>query len=106
MLQDLAPLSDLARIMAGLGVVTVLLAVLKRNAERRRWRRFKSHVRGWLTLLDSSGLHPKELTDDDWRVECERLLEDAGFTPSESDTLIGLAVSTSKGLAAERYFAG
>jgi len=65
--------------IAGLGLVavfgTVLLAVLRRNAQLRQWRNFKDDLVNWADkLLSAHGRHPKELTDEEWKSECESIL--------------------------------
>ncbi len=85
-LENLTPMVDLAQILAGFGLVTVFLAILKRNAERRCWRDFKARVDDWVDRLRESGnRHPRELGDDEWNAECERMLTDAKFSPLEID---------------------
>lgn len=40
--------------------------------------------------------HPKELTDDEWKSECESMLYDAQFTPSEITQILDLAIIVAK----------
>jgi hypothetical protein len=87
--------------IAGLGLVTVfgavLLAVLNRNAQLRQWRNFKSDLESWAdALIAVQGRHPNELSDDDWRAECETMLYDAQFTPTEISQIIDLAIIVAK----------
>jgi len=103
--QDLTLLAELARILAGLGLVTVVLAYLKRVAERRRWRGFKSRVRRWLDgLADDESRHPKDLLDDEWKADCEALLDASGFSPLEAAAVLDTAVLAAKKLASDRFF--
>jgi len=88
-LENLTPMVDLARILAGLGLITVLLAILKRNAERRCWRSFKVRVDDWIgRLRESENRHPRELDDNEWRAECERMLTDSKFSPLEINQIL------------------
>ncbi len=87
--------------VAGLGLAAVfgaiLLAVLKRNAQLRLWRIFKDDLEGWaIALLSSHNRHPKELSDEDWRAECETMLYDAQFTPTEITQIMDLAIIVAK----------
>ena len=96
--EGLMPLVELA---SSVGLITVLgallLAVLKRNAESRRWRNFKQDLEGWArALVDYGDRHPKELRDEDWRAECEVMLYDSGFTPSEISEILDLAIIVAK----------
>lgn len=50
-LSNLAAFANLAQILTGFGLVTVLLAILKRNAERRCWRNFKAYAHDWIDRL-------------------------------------------------------
>lgn len=103
LLESLTPLSALARILAGLGLVAALVAYLRRVAERRRWRRFKQRVQLWIDQLDpDDDKHPKQLDDHDWRVACEQLLFDCNYSPSEIDELMDLAVLIAKSTAVDR----
>ena len=100
-LESLKSLGDVARILAGFGVVTVLLAYLKHTLERRCWRSFKADVRKWVDRLVESGMrHPKELSEDEWKAECERRLSDAGFSPLQVKQLLDVSVVAAKGIAA------
>jgi hypothetical protein len=104
-LENLTPMVDLARILAGFGLITVLLAILKRNAERRCWRNFKMRVDDWVDRLRESGNHhPRELDDDEWKAECERMLTDAKFSPLEINQVLDTAVIVAKGIAADKFF--
>jgi hypothetical protein len=40
-------LKSLAQVLAGFGLVTVLLAYAKHAAERRRWKNYKLFVKSW-----------------------------------------------------------
>ncbi len=87
--------------VAGIGLAavfgTVLLAVLKRNAQLRQWRNFKDDLEDWADkLLSTHNRHPKELTNDEWKSECESMLYDAQFTPSEITQIMDLAIIVAK----------
>ena len=87
--------------MAGLGLTAVfaaiLLAVLKRNAQLRRWQNFKDDLEGWAVgLLSTDDRHPKELDEEEWRAECESMLHDARFTPTEISQIMDLAIIAAK----------
>ena len=87
--------------VAGLGLAAVfgivLLAVLRRNAQLRQWRRFKDDLRDWASgLISIQGRHPKELSDEDWRAECETMLYDAQYTPAEISEILDLAIIVAK----------
>ncbi|MCG8587002.1 MAG: hypothetical protein MI757_20035 [Pirellulales bacterium] len=98
-------MADVARILAGLGLVTILLATLKRNAERRCWRRFKQGAEDWLDrLAEMERRHPRQLEEDEWKAECERILNDAKFSPLEINQVLELSVVVAKGIAAEKFF--
>ena len=104
-LESLKSLGDVARILAGFGVVTVLLAYLKHTLERRRWRNFKENVDDWVNLLVESGIrHPNELSEDEWKAECERMLTDAGFSPLQVKQLLDVGVVVAKGIATDKIF--
>ena len=96
---------DLARILAGFGVVTVLLAILKRNEERRSWRRFKFQVHDWIDRLrETENRHPRDLDDNQWKAECERMLTDSRFSPLEINQLLETSIVVAKGIAADKFF--
>jgi hypothetical protein len=87
--------------VAGLGLAAVfgavLLAVLRRNGELRKWRRFKDDLEDWAEkLLSAHYRHPKELSDEDWKSECEAMLHDAQFTPTEITQIMDLAIIVAK----------
>jgi len=87
--------------VAGLGLAAVfgavLLAVLKRNAQLRQWRNFKDDLEEWAAaLLSAHNRHPKELSDEDWRAECETMLYDAQFTPIDITQVMDLAIIVAK----------
>ena len=87
--------------IAGIGLAaifgTILLAVLNRNSQLRRWRNFKDDLEDWADkLLSTHDRHPKELTDQEWRSECESMLYDAQFTPSEITEIMDLAIIVAK----------
>ena len=95
----------MVRVLAGLGLVTVLLAYLKRFAERRCWRNFKVSVHERIDrLIELENRHPKELSEDEWKSACERMLIDSNFTPLEVEKLLEVAVIAARGIAADRVF--
>lgn len=86
-------------------MVTIALAVLRRQTERRRWSRYQRRTVRWLDdLSEAMTTHPQELADEDWQAICEHNLAQSGFTPSETVQLIDIAVIVSKRLAADRFF--
>lgn len=102
-LESLTPMVNLVRVLAGLGLVTILLANLKRFAERRCWRKFKVSVHDWVErLIESENRHPNQLSADEWKAECERMLTDANFSPLEINHVLDVAVVVAKGIAADR----
>jgi hypothetical protein len=103
--ESLTRMADLVQILAGLGVITVLMAILKRYAEQRRWQNFKLEVEDWLDRLrDTEHRHPRELDDREWKVACERMLTDARFSPVEIHQLLGTSVVVAKGIASDKFF--
>jgi hypothetical protein len=98
-------LNILSQALAGFGLVTALLAVAKHLVERRSWRRYKKKVRDWVgELRETEEYHPKELTDDEWRIVCERLLTDAGYSPVVINEMLEMAVVVARGVAADSFF--
>jgi hypothetical protein len=68
-------LKSLTQILAGFGLVTVLLALTKHAVERRCWEIYKRRAAKWIDeLVRIHEVHPKELTDNQWRFEIERML--------------------------------
>lgn len=99
-LQTLKPLVDLA---AGLGLATVFLTYFNHTSERRRWRNFKLSVYDWIDrLIEAQSRHPRELSDDEWKIACERMLSDANFSPIHIHQLLEISVIVAKGIASER----
>lgn len=98
------PLGDLVGVLSGLGLVTVLLAFLKHNSERRCWRNFKSAAHNLAgDLLRAGNRHPfYHMEEDDWKAVCERLLSDANFSPIQIQQIIPIAVVVLKGITANR----
>ena len=94
---------DLARIVGGFGLVTVLLAILKHNAERRCWRTFKRFADEWANGLLELGGRSVPKRDEEWIAVCERMLSDAKFSPLEIYRLIDTAVLVAKGIAADKF---
>lgn len=104
-LESLTPVVNLVRVFAGLGLVTILLAYLKRIAERHRWQTYKSLVDDWMDrLIESENQHPNELTEIEWNAACERILTNAGFGPLEINQLLGTAIVVAKGMVADKMF--
>jgi hypothetical protein len=102
--ENLTPLVDLAQILAGFGVVTVLLALLKHYVERRRWTFFKRQLDEWTDQIRDAGMRvPHSGDDNQWKAECERVLTEAGFSPLEINQILDLAVATAKGIAADKF---
>ncbi len=98
-------LKSLAQVLAGFGLVTVLLAYGKHAAERRRWKNYKLFAERWIEeILRAEERHPNELTDSQWSFEAERMLAEADFSPLEIHQLLETAVVVAKGLASERFF--
>jgi len=101
----ITPLLELAKVFAGLGLVTIALSLLKRSSEKRAWIRYKAMVRQW--MLDAFGegeRHPNELNEVEWQAECEDMLCEAGFIPSEADRLLSTAVVVAKGIVNRETF--
>ena len=67
-------MADVARILAGFGAITILLAVLKRNTERRCWRKYKRFVHSRLDGIVESGRKLDDVPELWWKTECERLM--------------------------------
>ena len=104
-LESLTPIVNVVRVLAGIGLVTVLLAYLKRIAERRRWRNFKVSVHDRIDrLIELENRHPKDLSEEEWKSACERMLIDSNFTPLEVEQLLDVAVIAARGIAADRVF--
>lgn len=103
-LQNLTPLVDLARILTGFGLIAVLLAFLKRNGERRCWRKFKAGVDDWIDDLRSGDRHPNEIEGDEWKAKCEELLTDARFSPLEIHQILATSVIVAQGRVAGAFF--
>jgi hypothetical protein len=101
-LETFTQLQNVAQILAGFGVITVLLALLKRYTERRSWQNFKTLVGGWTDALLESDQKIGHL-DNEWRVECERMLTDSRFSPREINELLDTAVVVAKGIAANKF---
>lgn len=103
-LPNLTPMVDLARIVGGFGLATILLVILKHNTQRRYWRTFKRLVDEWASRL--SRLEPPRApaNEDEWVAVCERMLSDAKFGPLEAHQLIGTAVLVAKAIVAEKFF--
>jgi len=107
-------MTDIAQILAGLGVVTVALAFAKYSAERRCWRRFKRLADGWLnrqvelkefrlkqgktSSSDSSVFEHDVLT-----VVVEDMLSDAGFAPLHAQQLLEMSLLLVRGMAADKF---
>lgn len=102
--ESLKPLGELTQVLAGLGLITVLLTAIRRSNERRCWRLFKLRVEEWLDQFhESEGRRPGDLQGDEWKAACEQMLTAARFSPMEIHQLLDAAVIVSKGLAADRF---
>ena len=96
-------LKSFAQVLAGFGLVTIVLAYLKHAAERRCWRTYKWLAEKWIDeLIRVHEVHPNELTETQWRAEVEQLLTDAKFGPLQIQQLLETAVVVAKGMANER----
>ncbi len=105
MLENLTHMVALVQIVAGLGLVTILLAVLKQYGDRIRWRRFKLLVKEWVEgLWETEEIHPDELAANEWKVRCEQFLMKARFSPLESQQLLDMAVVVARGIVSEKFF--
>jgi len=103
--ERLTQLGAIAQILAGFGVVTVLLAVAKWHFERICWRGFKLRVHAWVDRLrETENRHPRDLGDDQWKAECERMLAESRFSPLAIPGLLDLSVTVARGIAAEKFF--
>jgi hypothetical protein len=95
----------LVQIVASLGLITALLACVKYYVDTWRWRRYKFRIHDWingLIKLSDEERHPKRFQDQDWRVECERMLTSAYFSPIEIIDLLETSVIVAKGMAVDR----
>lgn len=100
-------LGNLSQALAALGLATVLLSVLKRSAERRRWREFRAQMDRWTDRLRIAGMRLELGSSDDvWKAECERKLFHAGFSPLEIPQLLDISVAVAKELAASKFLIG
>ena len=97
-------LKSLTQVLAGFGLVTVLLAWIKHIVERRRWQKFKRLTKKAIDRLIESERYPQSLSETEWKIECEQLLTDANFGPLEIETLLETAVIVAKGVSAEKVF--
>ena len=96
-------LKSLAQVLAGFGLVAIVLAYVKHAAERRCWRNYKRHAEQWIDeLIRVHEIHPNELTEMQWRSEIEQMLTDANFGPLQIQQLLETAVIVAKGMANER----
>jgi hypothetical protein len=97
-------LKSLAQVFAGFGLVTLLLAYAKHAAERWCWKNFKRRAGRWISeLVESQEGHPNELSEVEWRMEVERMLSEAKFSPMQIERLLETAVTVAKGIAIERF---
>ena len=104
-LESLKILDDVVGILAGLGLVAIFLGYFKHTAERRCWRNFKKRVHDWVDqLLESESRHPNEIQPDEWKVECERMLTDANFSPLQIRQVLDVSVVVAKGITADKVF--
>lgn len=99
----LTPITVVIQILSGLGLIAAASAYIRHFFERRCWRNYKMRVDDWIDRLEkSAGRHPKEIDEHDWRVECERMLYDSNFRPSQIQQLLDTSVIVAKGIAADR----
>lgn len=103
-IESIKPWADLVQLFGGLGLATIALAYLKAAVERRRWQNFRRRMEYWVEQELEADRHPKNLTDQDWMIECEPELFNAGFTPIQIETLLDTAVIVAKGRAAAKIF--
>lgn len=104
-LESLTPMVNVVRLLAGLGLVTIFLAYLKHATERRCWRMFKQAAHDWVDrFVESENRHLSELTEDEWKSACERMLTHTNFGPLEIKQVLDLAVIVAKGIAADKVF--
>ncbi|MEX2316690.1 MAG: hypothetical protein WD669_06035 [Pirellulales bacterium] len=98
-------LKSLAQVLAGFGLVTVLLSWLKHSWEVRKWTKYKEIAENWADrVLESQFKHPNELSELEWKIECEEMLDDAGFDPVQMNLLMDLAVTVAKGISTDKLF--
>jgi hypothetical protein len=96
-------LKSVAQVLAGFGLVTILLAYIKNASERRCWDNYKHRTQQWIDeLIRSQERHPNELTEDQWRFEVEQMLSDSHFGPMQVEQLLETAVLVAKGFARDR----
>lgn len=92
----LSSIAEIARLIGGLGLVTIALAGLKRFVEKRRWRRFRQLAQQFATESFEQGIAdqrpPRQYNDDDWRSLAEEMLTDVGMTPTEVTQILSTAV--------------
>ena len=103
-IESLKPLTEIAQVLGGLGLVTVALAYVKHAVERRRWQGFKKRVEHWIDRELEADRHPRDFTIEDWRIECELRLFDSRFSPIQIEQLLDTAVVVAKGIAASKVF--
>ena len=115
--ENLKPLTDIAQILGGLGVVTLVLAYAKISSERRCWRRFKRQADIWITrqvefkeqvpgrpsTTPRRAPEPSLFRDDILTVVVEEILSDAGFSPLQVQQLLGMSTLIVKGMAADKF---
>jgi hypothetical protein len=103
-LESIKPWTDLIQLFGGVGLAAVVLAYLKATVERRQWKLFKQRIDRWMEQELEADRHPRDLSDDEWKIECENNLFFAGFTPEQIQLLLDTAVIVAKGRAAARVF--
>jgi len=54
--------------------------------------------------MKAGSRHPSELSEDEWKVECERMLSDVNFSPLQIEQLLDTSVVVAKGIVAEKLF--
>jgi hypothetical protein len=111
-------MTDIVQVLAGLGVVTTVLGILKYSFERRCWRRFKRDANDWIGRKvelkalgyvepivgeDGTSFQPPALEDEVLTVVVEDMLSDAGFTPAQTQQLLQMSIVIVKGMAADKF---
>ena len=116
--ESLKSMTEIVQILGGLGVVTLALAYAKHVAERRSWQRFKQQADDWIVrqveikergtigpIIRTEGLDSDlpVFHDDVLTLVVEQMLTDSGFSPLQTQQLIGISVLAVKGMAADKF---
>ncbi|MBI1345945.1 hypothetical protein GC163_06615 [bacterium] len=96
---------DAVNLFAALGGSAFIIATAKWYFDRKRWADYKRSVRQW-TIELIKVQHPKELDDDEWKAQCEKLLVDSRFRPAEIVELLEISVLVAKRIAIEALESG